>query len=70
MFLTRSRAVSILKSLPIKEREHLKKVSSSQKLSNLVSDNCREDSEMRRSLCLAIDCICSRIALRKLSKGE
>ena len=52
------------------EWEHLEKVSSSQKLSNLVPANYREDSEMMRSLFLAIDCICSRIALRKLSKGE
>lgn len=52
------------------EWEHLEKVSSSQKLSNLVPANYQEDSEMMRSLFLAINCIAHRIALHKLSVGE
>ena len=52
------------------EWEHLENVSSSQRISNLVPANYQEDSEMMRSLLLAIDCIGNQIALRKLSVGQ
>ena len=52
------------------EWEHLENVSSSQRLSNLVPANYQPDSEMTRSLLLAIDCIGKQIALRQLSVGE
>ena len=52
------------------EWKHRENISSSQKLSNLVSANYQEDSEMMRSLLLAIDCISAKIALRKLSAGN
>ena len=52
------------------EWEHLENVSSSQRLSNLVPANYQLDSEMMRSLSLAINCIANQIALRKLSVGE
>ena len=49
------------------EWEHLDEISPSQRISNLVSANYQENSEMMRSLFLAIDSISSRIALRKLT---
>jgi len=52
------------------EWEHLENVSSSQKLSNLVPADYQEDSEMMRSLLLAINSIGNQIALRQLSVGE
>ena len=52
------------------EWEHLENVSSSQRLSNLVPANYQSDSEMMRSLSLAINCIANQIALLKLSVGE
>ncbi len=52
------------------EWKHRENISSSQKLSNLVAANYQQDSEMMRSLLLAIDCISARIALRKLSVRE
>ncbi len=52
------------------EWKHREKISSSQRLSNLAPANYQEDSEMMGSLFLAIDCIGSQIALRKLSLGE
>ena len=57
-------------NLTAQEWEHLENITSSQRLSNLVPANYQENSEMMRSLLLAIDCISSRIALRKLSVGE
>ncbi|MEM8721357.1 MAG: hypothetical protein AAGE84_19025 [Cyanobacteria bacterium P01_G01_bin.39] len=50
--------------------EHLEKIGSSQKLSNLVLANYQQDSEMMRSLFLAIDCIGKRIALGQLSMEQ
>ncbi|WP_019503493.1 haloacid dehalogenase-like hydrolase [Pleurocapsa sp. PCC 7319] len=58
------------KSSTAEKWEHLEKVNSSQRLSNLVPANYEEDSEMMQSLSLAIDCISNRIALGNLSAGE
>ena len=54
-------------NLTADEWEHLENISASQKLSSLVQANYQKDSELMRSLLLAIDCIGKRIALRKLS---
>ncbi len=53
-----------------KEWEYLENTSVSQRVSNLVPAGYEEDSELMRSLFLAIDCIGKQIALRKLSAGE
>ena len=53
-----------------REWDYLEDINSSQRLSNLVPAGYQEDSEMMRSLYLAIDCLGKQIALRKLSIGE
>jgi hypothetical protein len=45
-------------------------VSESQRVSNLASADYKDDSEMLRSLLLAVESICKQIALRQLSIGE
>ena len=40
------------------------------RVQNLAPANYREDSELMRSLKLAVESICKRIALRRLSTGE
>ncbi len=52
------------------EWEHLQEISYSQRLSNLAPADYQEDSEMMRSLLLAIDCVSAKIALRKLSREK
>ncbi|MDJ0635083.1 MAG: haloacid dehalogenase-like hydrolase [Xenococcaceae cyanobacterium MO_188.B29] len=52
------------------EWEHSQEISPSQKLSNLAPANYQENSQMMRSLLLAIDSISSRIALRKLTNDQ
>lgn len=52
------------------EWDYLPSIQSNQRLSNLVPASYEEDSEMMRSLYLAIDCLGKQIALRKLSIGE
>ena len=52
------------------EWEYLENIGASQKVSNLVPAGYGLDSELMRSLSLAIDCIGKQIALRKLSIGE
>lgn len=50
--------------------EHREKVTNSQQLTNLVPADYHQDSELMRSLILAIECISKQIALLQLSVGE
>ena len=52
------------------EWEYLKKVNSSQKISNLCEANYQKDSELIQSLSLAIECIANQIALRRLNSHK
>lgn len=45
-------------------------VSESQRVANLAAADYREDSELMRSLTLAVESLCKQIALRQLSIGE
>jgi len=45
-------------------------VSESQRVLNLAPADYREDSELMRSLTLAVESLCKQIALRQLSAGE
>ncbi|MDY6783841.1 MAG: HAD family hydrolase [Cyanobacteriota bacterium] len=50
--------------------ENRDRVTQSQQIANLVPADYGEDSELMRSLILAVECISKRIALLKLSVGE
>ncbi|GAB4544873.1 MAG: HAD family hydrolase [Pleurocapsa sp.] len=50
--------------------EHRDRVTNSQQITNLVPANYHRDSELMRSLILAIECIAKQIALLQLSVGE
>lgn len=52
------------------EWEHREQVTNSQQITNLVPAHYGEDSELMRSLTLAIECMCKQIALLQLSVGE
>ncbi len=45
-------------------------VSESQRVTNLAEADYREDSELMRSLTLAVESLCKQISLRQLSVGE
>lgn len=45
-------------------------VSESQRVANLAPANYQEDSELMRSLTLAVESLCKQISLRQLSVGE
>ena len=45
-------------------------ISKSQRVANLALADYREDSELMRSLTLAVESLCKQIALRQLSVGE
>jgi hypothetical protein len=48
-------------------RAHMR---SGRRVQNLAAADFREDSELMRSLLLATELVCTRVALHKLSKGE
>ncbi|MGB3694893.1 MAG: HAD family hydrolase [Spirulinaceae cyanobacterium] len=63
-------ALGIFHDSTAQEWEHRQKVTDSQRLGNLVPASYEQNSELMRSLILAIECISKQIALRQLSVGE
>lgn len=53
-----------------KEWDQQIEVSESQRVMNLAPANYQEDSELMRSLTLAVESLCKQLSLRQLSSGE
>lgn len=66
----RGMAIGVFKGDTADEWGQEVQVSESQRVSNLAAANYQDDSEMMRSLLLAIDSLCKQIELRQLSIGE
>ncbi|WP_439343109.1 haloacid dehalogenase-like hydrolase [Vacuolonema iberomarrocanum] len=63
-------AIGVYKGDEPDEWGHEVQVSRSQRVSNLAAANYQDDSEMMRSLYLAVEAICKQIELRQLSARE
>jgi phosphoglycolate phosphatase-like HAD superfamily hydrolase len=63
-------ALGVYKGDTAKEWNQQIEVSESQRVTNLAPANYQEDSELMRSLTLAVEGLCKQISLRQLSSGE
>jgi phosphoglycolate phosphatase-like HAD superfamily hydrolase len=63
-------ALGVYKGDTAEEWNQQIEVSESQRVMNLAPANYQEDSELMRSLTLAVESLCKQISLRQLSSGE
>lgn len=63
-------AIGVYKRSTVQEWNREVTLSASQRVANLAEADYREDSELMRSLTLAVESMCKQIALSQLSVGE
>jgi phosphoserine phosphatase len=63
-------AIGVYKGDTVEAWSQQIEVSESQRVANLAPANYQEDSELMRSLTLAVESLCKQISLRQLSVGE
>ncbi|AFZ20329.1 HAD family hydrolase [Allocoleopsis franciscana] len=63
-------AIGVYKGSTVQEWNREVQLSTSQRVANLAEADYREDSELMRSLTLAVESMCKQIALLQLSVGE
>lgn len=63
-------AIGVYKGSTVQEWNREVKLSASQRVANIAEADYREDSELMRSLTLAVESMCKQIALAQLSVGE
>ena len=63
-------AIGVYKGSTVQDWNDQVKLSASQRVANLAEADYREDSELMRSLTLAVESMCKQIALSQLSVGE
>jgi phosphoserine phosphatase len=63
-------SIAVSKTGDVEEWEPLSKMRPGRRVENVARGDYRDGSELMRSLQLAVECICKRIALRKLGHGE
>lgn len=63
-------AIGVYKEDTVEAWSQQIEVSESQRVANLAPANYQEDSELMRSLTLAVESLCKQISLRQLSVGE
>ncbi|HBL10694.1 MAG TPA: haloacid dehalogenase-like hydrolase, partial [Cyanobacteria bacterium UBA11162] len=63
-------AIGVYKGSTVQDWNREVQLSTSQRVANLAEADYREDSELMRSLTLAVESMCKQIALSQLSVGE
>lgn len=63
-------AIGVYKDQTPEEWQEVANISQSQRVANLAPADYREDSELLRSLLLAVESMCKQISLHQLSVGE
>lgn len=63
-------AIGVYKGSTVQEWNDEVKLSASQRVANIAEADYREDSELMRSLTLAVESMCKQVALLQLSVGE
>lgn len=63
-------AIGVYKGSTVQDWNREVKLSASQRVANIAEADYREDSELMRSLTLAVESMCKHIALSQLSVGE
>jgi len=63
-------AIGVYKGSTVQKWNREVKLSASQRVANIAEADYREDSELMRSLTLAVESMCKHIALSQLSAGE